>query len=158
MADSTRRTRNGWARTLAAASEMETDLREDGYDVVTVRAGHVEPELPRHGDTDEVGLVYVAQGDVADPLGAAVERGSFDSYRVFSRRSGSDLYALTRVTDADRRQAVLLVGAVDLARGESLASAARSRGAMHSHVHLLDGTRVASFVHDDPTAFFPEET
>lgn len=147
---------DGWARTLRTATEMAAELRDDGWEVVTVRAGHVEPELPRHGD-DGVGFVYVAPGEVADPLAAAVERGAFESYEVFSRTTGSDLFALTRVTDPERELAVLLVGTVDLARAPSLPSIARERGEMHSHVRLLDGTQVASFVHDDPDAFFPED-
>lgn len=148
---------NPWAATLATANEMEADLYEDGWEVVTVRAGHVAPLLPDDGDANRFGFVYLAPGDVADPLTAAVERGNFDGYEVFSRRSGADLFTLTRVTDADRRIAVLLVGAVNLTRAESLESVARTRDEMYSHVELLDGSQVASFAHDDPDAFFPEE-
>jgi hypothetical protein len=153
MADSAR----GWARTLETANEMTAELREDGWEVVTVRAAHVGPELPDDGETDRFGLVYVAPGDVADPLADLLDRGTFESYRVFSRRSGSDRFVLTRVSDADRRLATLLAGTVDLARAAPLASLARERGEMHSHVELLDGTQVASFTHDDPEAFFPDD-
>jgi len=136
---------------------MAAELRDDGWEVVTVRAGHVEPELPRHGDDDGVGFVYVAPGEVADPLAAAVERAAFERYEVFSRTTGSDLFALTRVTDPERELAVLLVGTVDLTRAPSLPSIARERGELRSHVRLLDGTQVASFAHEDPEAFFPED-
>lgn len=148
---------NGWARTLETANEMAAELREDGWEVVTVRAGHVGSALPEDGDSDQFGFVYLAPGDVADPLADLIDRGTFESYRVFSRRAGSDLFVLTRVTDPDRRLATLLVGTVNLAHAEPLASLARERGEMHSHVQLLDGTRVASFAHDDPAAFFPED-
>lgn len=156
MADTTTQGTSAWGRTLDAATEMAAELRADGWETVTVRAGHVAPEPPSHGDTDRFGFVYLAPGEAADPLESAVERGRFERYRVFSRRVGSDLYALTRVTDPDRRLAVLLVGAVDLANAGPLATAARERGEMHSHVQLLDGTRVATFAHDDPDAFLPE--
>lgn len=153
MADS----RNGWGRTLETATEMAAELREDGWEVVTVRAGHVGAALPEDGESDRFGFVYLAPGDVADPLADLVDRGTFESYRVFSRRSGSDQFVLTRVTDPDRRLAVLLVGTVNLAHAKSLASLARERGEMHSHVQLLDGTQVASFAHDDPAAFVPDD-
>lgn len=148
---------NGWARTLTAATEMTEELRDDGWEVVTVRAGHVAPEPPEHGDSDRFGFVYLAQGEDADAFTDAIEDGEFDGYEVFNRRQGSDLYTLTRVTDADRRLAVLLVGTVNLAHAEDLAAAARERGAMYSHVQLLDGTHLGTFEHEDPTDLLPDD-
>ncbi|ESP88110.1 DUF7529 family protein [Candidatus Halobonum tyrrellensis] len=148
---------NGWGRTLEAATEMTETLRADGWEVVTVRAAHVAPEPPSHGDSDRFGFVYVAQGEDADAFTAAVDRGEFDGYEVFNRRQGTDLYTLTRVTDADRRLAVLLVGAVDLSKADELVETARDRGEMYSHVQLLDGEHLGSFHHDDPAPFLPEE-
>ena len=150
-------TSNGWARTLTAADEMEADLRADGWEVVTVRAAHVAPEPPSSGDDDRYGFVYVAQGSDGDALAEAVDVGTFADYAVFNRRSGSDLYAITRITDDERELVVLLVGAVDLTGTEELVAAAREHGRMYSHVQLLDGTRVATFEHDDVTPFFGEE-
>ncbi len=153
MAEST----GSWAKTLASTTEMETELRDDGWEVVTVRAGHVAPEPPEHGDTDRFGFVYLAQGEDADDFTDAVERAAFDGYEVFNRREGDDLFVLTRLTDAEQKLAVLLVGAVNLSHATDLAEAARERGVMYSHVQLLDGTHLGSFRHDDPTAFLPED-
>jgi hypothetical protein len=147
----------GWARTLASADEMADSLREDGWTVVTVRAAHVAPEPPGGGDTDRFGFVYVAPGDVADTFENAVTDGVFDTYTVFNRREGNDLFTLTRVTDTDERIAVLLVGGVDLGHAGELVAAARERDEMYSHVQLLDGTHLGSFHHDDPTPFFSGE-
>lgn len=147
----------GWARTLAAADEMAETLREDGWETVTVRAGHVAPELPSDGATDRLGFVYIAQGSDADDLRDALEDGEFDGYEVFNRRVGSDLFMLTRVTDSDRRRAVLLVGTVDLSDADELVTLARERDELHSHVQLLDGTPIGTFQHRNPDAFFPEE-
>lgn len=148
---------SAWARTLASATEMEAEMREDGWEVVTIRAGHVAPEPPEHGDTDRFGFVYVAQGEDAEAFRDAAERAEFDGYEVFNRREGEDLFVLTRMTDADGELALLLVGTVNLSHAGDLAAAARERGEMYSHVQLLDGTLLGSFRHDDPDAFLPED-
>lgn len=157
MSESTNGESNGWGRTLEAATEMAEQLRTDGWEVVTVRAAHAAPEAPADGESDRFGFVYVAQGEVAEDLRAAVEDGAFDGYELFTSREGSDLFTVTRVTDADERRAVLLVGTIDLSRAGELATAARERGEMYSHVELLDGTHLGSFRHDDAAPFFPED-
>lgn len=157
MADSTPSGGNAWARTLESATDMADDLRAEGWEVVTVRAGHVAPEPPEAGDTDRFGYVYLAQGEIAEQFRDAIADGSFESYEVFARREGSDLFLLTRVLDPDGGLAVLLVGAVDLTQAADLAAAARERGEMYSHVVLLDGTHLGSFHHDDPDVLVPED-
>lgn len=143
-----------WRRTLAAATDAAEELRDDGWDVTTVRAGHVAPEPPEHGDSDRYGLVYVAPDSTEAPFREAFEPGAFDTYEVFRRRDGSDLYLLTRVLDHDRRIAVVLVGAVNLAHAADLRATAAETGEMYSHVQLLDGTHLGTFEHDDPSLFF----
>jgi hypothetical protein len=143
-----------WGRTLEEANAMADRLDEDGWEVVTVRAAHVAPVAPEDDDADRFGLVYVAPDGVAESLPAAVERGDLHNYEVFRRELGSDLYLLTRLTDPDERVAVLLVGTLDLSMADDLVDAARERGALHTHVELLDGTHLLSVRHDDPGAFF----
>lgn len=157
MSDSTPSGGSAWSRTLESATEMADDLRAEGWEVVTVRAGHVAPEPPGAGDTGRFGYVYLAQGEIAEEFEAAIEEGSFEEYEVFASREGNDLFLLTRVLDSDRGLAVLLVGAVDLTQAGELASAARERGEMYSHVVLLDGTHLGSFRHDDPSVLLPED-
>lgn len=134
---------------------MAERLGADGWDVVTVRAGHVAPVASTDEDVECPGLVYVAPKGVAESLPAAVERADLDRYEVFRRQVGNDLFLLTRLTDPDAAVAVLLVGAVDLATADSLVDAAADRGELHSHVRLLDETHLLSVRHDDPAAFFP---
>jgi len=145
---------SAWGQTIAEANEMADGLRADGWEVVTVRAAHTAPLAPDEGETDRFGLVYVAPDGVAESLPDAVERADLENYEVFRRQVGSDLFLLTRLTDIDERVAVLLVGAVDLSMADDLVEAARERGALHSHVELLDGTHLLSVRHDDPSAFF----
>lgn len=145
-----------WGRTIQEANAMAETLREDGWEVVVVRAGHVAPLAPGEGETDRFGLVYIAPDGVAESLPAAAGAADLRNYEVFRQRVGSDLFLLTRLTDPDARVAVLLVGAVDRSAADDLVAAARERGALHSHVELLDGTHLLSVRHDDPSAFFPE--
>lgn len=156
MSETTSDGLNGWGKTLDSASGMAEGLRTNGWEVVTVRAAHVAPESPADGDTDRFGFVYLAQGEVADALENVIHHGEFDSYEVFNRSVGTDLFTLTRVTDGKQQVAVLLVGAVDLTDAGDLAAAAADREEMYSHVRLLDGTHLGSFHHDDPTPFFPD--
>lgn len=148
---------NAWSRTLSSANEMTAELRADGWEVVTVRAGHVAPEPPERGEPDRFGYVYLAQGDVASEFERIFDAGSFGEYEVFAHRDGNDLFLLTRITDPERHFAILLVGGVNLSHAGDLVTAARERGEMYSHVVLLDGTHLGSFHHDDPTLFLPEE-
>jgi len=157
VTDSTQSGGNAWQRTLGSATEMAEELRAEGWEVVTVRAGHVAPEPPEAGDTGRFGYVYLAQGEIAEQFRDAIAEGGFESYEVFASREGSDLFLLTRVLDPDRGLAVLLVGAVDLTQADDLARAARERGEMYSHVVLLDGTHLGSFRHDAPSVLLPED-
>ncbi|QLH80493.1 DUF7529 family protein [Halosimplex pelagicum] len=148
-----------WGRTVREANEMADELRTDGWEVVVVRAGHVAPLPPDADEADRAGLVYLAPDGVAESLSAAAERGAFDRSAAFRRRVGTDLFLVTRVSDPERRLAVLLVGAVDLNRpaAADLAAAAHERGRLRSHVELIDGTHLATFGHDHPEDFLPED-
>jgi hypothetical protein len=150
---------SSWGRTVREANEMAEQLRTDGWEVVVVRAGHVAPLAPDAGETDRSGLVYLAPDGVAESLPAVAERGEFDRSAAFRRRVGTDLFLVTRVDDPERRLTVLLVGAVDLSRAAAtdLAAATRERGRLQSHVELLDGTHLATFGHDHPEDFLPED-
>lgn len=148
---------NAWGRTLSRANEMAESMTAAGWDVTTVRAAHVAPEPPAAGDTDQFGFVYVAPGDVAVDVESAIADSEFDAYEVFNRRLGDDVFSITKITDADREVAVLLVGAIDISRAVDFVAAVEECGEMYSHVQTLDGTHLGSFYHDDPAPFFPGE-
>jgi hypothetical protein len=143
-------------RVLAAADGLAEDLRADGWDVRLVRAGHVAPVPPGESEENH-GVVYVVPDSAGEELTEVVEGGSFDQYEAYRHVSGRDLSLVTELRDPERRVAVVLVGTVDRDRAEPLATAARERGVLRSHVRLLDGTPLATFRHEEPGHFFPEE-
>jgi hypothetical protein len=154
MAKSTGSVGKSWKQTLATANKMEAELQADGWEVVTVRAVHAAPVAPTNA-SDQFGYCYTAPGDVAEPFREAIETGEFDEYEVFSRQMGNILFCVTRVTDDDRRLAVLLAGAIDLSRAAELMEAVHERGELYSHIERLDGTPLGSFHHPDPEPLLP---
>ncbi|MFC7114469.1 hypothetical protein ACFQH2_05160 [Natronoarchaeum sp. GCM10025703] len=156
MEASTESDRTVREQVLEAAGGLAEELREGGWEVRVVSAGHVTPVPPRESK-DDYGLVYIVPDSLGDELSALVDRGSFDRYESFRRVTGTDLSLVTQFTDRANELAVILVGTVDLDRAGPLASAARERGELYSHVRLLDGTLLATFQHENPAHFFPEE-
>jgi len=145
-----------WEQVREEATALAALLRADGWDVVQVRADHVA--AVESGDsTARTGLVYTVPDSVEEVLPTLVEGGSFDRYEVFRTVARGDLYLVTRLRDEETEQGVVLAGAVGLDQVGGLADAARERGELHTHVRLLDGTYLATFRHEDPTHFFPED-
>jgi hypothetical protein len=142
-------------RVLDTADGLARELREDGWEVRVVNAGHVAPVQPSEAE-DHHGLMYLVPDSAGEKVLELLDRGSFDRYETFRHVAASDLSLVTRLTDRANELAVILVGTFDLDRAEGLASAARERGELYSHVRLLDGTHVATFRHEDPAHFFPE--
>lgn len=156
MAASTGSDRTMREQALEAADGLAEELREGGWEVRVLTAGHVTPVSPDEA-AEDFGLIYIVPDSVGDELPALVDSGSFERYETFRRVTGTDLTLVTQLTDQANELAVILVGTVDLDRAGPLASAARERGELYSHVRLLDGTRLATFRHEDPTHFFAEE-
>lgn len=146
---------SAWERTLEELGQLEAALQEDGWEVVAVPAGHVAPVPPGAGGSERFGLVHVVSGAEAEPFEDAYEAGTFAEYEVFRRRVGNRLFLVTKLTASAERVAILLAGTVDTTQMGALVQAAASRGEVHTHVQLLDGTHLGSFSHDDPSLFFP---
>lgn len=148
--------RTVWERVREDAEELAAELQADGWQVCVVQAGHVAA-VPPSASTDRHGLVYIVPDSVGEELPELVDESSFDRYEVFRTVAGNTLYLVIRVRDDETERGVVLSGAIDVEQGQELADAARERDELHSHVRLLDGTHLATFRHEDPTHFFPEE-
>ncbi|WP_158854639.1 hypothetical protein [Halorhabdus sp. CUG00001] len=156
MSATTAHDQTAWAQVLEVAEEMAGELREDGWDVCLVRAGHVSA-VPSGESPAQHGLVYVAPDSVEAELPGLVAGTTFDRYVVFREAVARDLFVVTQMMALEAKRAVVLVGAIDRQQASDLAVDAREREELYSHVRLLDGTHLATFHHEDPAHVFPEE-
>jgi L-rhamnose mutarotase len=147
---------NVWEQAVGEMRELAAERAADGWETVTVHAGETTPEPPSEGDSDRFGIVYTIPDNVAEEVRSVVENASVDEYTVYRRNLGSTLFLVTEFADSDAEVALFVAGAVNLQFADELFAAATERGEMYSHLQLLDWTQLASFRHDDPSAFIPE--
>lgn len=146
-----------WERAIDDMHELAAERAADGWETVTVHAGETTPEPPSEGDSDRFGVVYTVPDNAADAVREAVEGASMDEYTVYRRQVGKTLFLVSEFADAEGGTALFVAGALNLQFADRLFEAATERGEIYSHLQLLDWTHLASFRHDDPEAFVPEE-
>ena len=147
--------KDAWQRTLEDMEAMAEELEEDGWDVLTIAAGHTAPTNPDAGETDRFGFVHVVPGNKAEPFEETVETGSFPKYRVFRNEMESRAFIVTQLLDPESQQVILIAGTFELRHAPGLVATAMEEDEMYTHVQKLDGTHLGSFRHDDVEKFFP---
>jgi hypothetical protein len=148
--------KGAWQRTLDDMTAMAEELEADGWDVVTIAAGHTAPTNPDAGETDRFGFVHVVPDNKAEPFEQAVETGKFPKYRVFRNEMQGRIFMLTQLIDPDSETTVLIAGNFEMRHAPGLVKTALKEDEMYTHVQTLDGTHLGSFRHDDVEKFFPE--
>ncbi|USZ66790.1 hypothetical protein NGM10_08595 [Halorussus salilacus] len=147
--------KNAWQRTLDDMKAMADDLADEGWDVVTIGAGHTAPTNPDVGDSDRFGLVYVVPGNEAEEFERAFERGEFPKYRVFRNEMQGRVFIVTQLLDPESEQAILIAGNFEVRHAAGLVKNAIKEDEMYTHVQKLDKTHLGSFRHEDVEKFFP---
>ena len=147
---------SGWTQTLDDMRAMAADREESGYETLTVQTGNTAPKGPDQGDDDRWGLFYVVPGNVADELGAFLDRADFEETGVYQATIGRDTFIVTEAIDHDAGMILFVAGAYRRGAAGPLVEAAMDRGRMYSHLRRVDGTRLGSIEHEDPDAFFPD--
>ncbi|WP_135823584.1 DUF7529 family protein [Halorussus ruber] len=148
--------KGAWQRTLDDMESMAEEMREEGWDVVTVAAGHTAPTNPDSGETDRWGFVHVIPDNKAEPFSEAVETGKFPEYRVFRNEMQGRIFMLTQLLDPETGTAILLAGNFETRHAPGLVKTALKEDMMYTHVQKLDQTHLGSFRHDDVEKFFPD--
>jgi hypothetical protein len=147
--------KQAWQATIADMNAIAADRADDGWETVTVAAGHTEARPREAGGTDRYGLVHVVSGSAADSVASAHEAGSYPRYDVYRGTTATRIFLVTECLDPESRTAVLVAGSVRRHDAGELARTAARTGRMYTHIRTLDGTRVGSFEHASPEKFFP---
>jgi 1,2-phenylacetyl-CoA epoxidase PaaB subunit len=148
--------KSAWQRTLDDMEAMAEDLEADGWEVLTIAAGHTAPTNPDAGATDRFGFVHVVPGNKAEPFEAAVETGKFPKYQVFRNEVDGRVFMLTQLIDPDTETTILIAGNFPVRNAAGLVKTALKEGEIYTHVLKLDKTHLGSFRHDDVEKFFPD--
>lgn len=148
--------REAWARTIEEMQSRAEELREEGWDVVTVGAEHTAPVGPEAGETDRFGLVHVVPDNEAEAFSDAFDQGTYPEYQVYRQAVDGRLFLLTELRDPDAGTAIVVASNFELLYAAGLVEAAEAEGRMYTHVQTLDRTYLGSFRHDDWEKFFPD--
>lgn len=148
-------TRDAWEATLGEMEAMGEELTAEGWETVTLAAGHTAPETPDSGDHDRFGLTHVVPDNRAGAFAELFEDGAFTRYEVYRNDVEGREFVLTALYDDDREVAVLVAGSYRLRDARGCVAAAKEAGRMYTHVQTLDGTHLGSFEHADYETFFP---
>lgn len=151
-------TNNGWVRLLEEMDAMEEQLRQDGWETLSIPAGDAAPVVPETSRLDRHGFAYVIPGDDAERFTELFVPDGFPQSEVYRAVEGSNLFVLTVFRDPPTEAAVLLAGVLDLADIDECREISERTGTMYSHILKVDGSHVGSFEHDDPTPFFPDNS
>ena len=179
------RHRDAWEATLEDTEGLAAQRREQGYETLVIPAGDTAPQAPDHGEYDRFGLVHVIPGNFADDFETLTDGdfSAYDCYRAESdgrvflvtellqepedgeeTDGDADDAGEAETVDADDgtadgsatdRVAVYVVGTYELRHAGDLIETAVERSLMYTHLERLDGSHVASVVHEDPEKFFP---
>ncbi|MEF8856277.1 MAG: hypothetical protein V5A16_02510 [Haloplanus sp.] len=147
--------KRAWQATLDDMEALAADREADGWEVVTVVAGHTEPRPREAGGSDRYGLVHVVSGNAADSFVTAYERGDYPRYDVYRGTTDTRLFLVTECLDPGSRTAILVAGTARRDDIRRLARTAARTERMYTHLRTLDGMHLGSFEHAAPRKFFP---
>ena len=156
MARTSDQATSGWEQTLEDMEALVEARADEGYETVTVVAGHTAPVDPSSGDTEEWGLSYVVPGNTVEDVMALYERATFEETGVYQASTGPYQFLVTECLDHDANLALYIAGSFEIRFAGTLVRTALEEGRMYSHLQRIDGTPLATIEHDDPEAFFPD--
>jgi len=148
---------SGWAQVLEEMDAMAAELEDAGWRTLSIAAGDAAAVTADTSSTGRHGYSYVIPGDAADEFEALFAPDGFARTDVYRADGGTDLYLLTVLKDPPTEATILIAGAFDRSRLPDCRRAAETAGTMYTDVFRVDGTRVGTFEHDDPTPFFPDD-
>ncbi|WP_336135260.1 DUF7529 family protein [Natronomonas amylolytica] len=142
-----------WQATLDDMEAIEAERREDGWDVTSMFAIHVNPKNRDVGDDDRFGLSFVIPDNKADAFEDAYERGEFPEYLVYRREVKQSTFIVTEYIDPESGTIILVAGRYDSRYAAGMVQSALDEGEFYTYVQTIDGTDLGEFYHEDLEAF-----
>lgn len=147
---------DGWIRLLEEMEELEEQLRDAGWETLSIAAGDAAPVVPETSRLDRHGFAYVIPGDDAERFEELFVPDGFPRTEVYRAVAGGHLFLLTVFRDPPTEAAILLAGVLDLGNLYDCREISERTGTIYTHILKVDGSHVGSFEHDDPQPFFPD--
>lgn len=145
-----------WKQTLEDMDAIARQRRDDGWDVLTVRAAQTDTVSRDTGDPDRFGLVHVVPDNDADEFAETYDEDAFTEYLAYGASIGGYVYLVTELIDPSTERSILIAGRYDLALARGLITAAREEGVLYTHCKTIDGTNLGSFEHEEYEPLLPD--
>lgn len=149
--------KSAWQATLHDLDAIAEEHEADGWDVVKIASQDVAAEAR---DTNNVegrfGLSFVIPDNYADAFRAAFEAGTFPQYEVYRGETSGRVFLIVEYLDPDTQTAIVVAGNFWRRDANLMLEDAVDADKMYTHYHVLDGTHLGSFEHEEVEKFFPE--
>lgn len=159
LKNSTSAETEAWKQELEEMELIAQERRDDGWEVLTMSAGHTNT-VSRDGDDDKkFGICHIVPDSDAEAFAEFYDEESFTEYLAYGRPIESHLYLVTELIDPVSERAVLIAGRYNRMYADGMISDANEEGVLYTHVEKINGTVVGSFEHEayGPLIGEPEE-
>jgi len=144
-----------WEQTLADLNALDVEYQDEGWETISVQAGHTAALGPAEGDSDRPEFIYTIPDSAADKLSTAIESNGFTQFTVYRDETGSARYHIVELMSPDQHLVMMVAGAVDRTQLDGFRETVQSAGVIYTKFRRLDGQVTGVFQHDDPGIFFP---
>lgn len=149
--------KSAWQATLHDLDTIVAEHEENGWDAVRIASQDVACEARDTNDVEgRFGLSFVIADNHAEPFEAAFEAGKFPQYEVYRGETNGRVFMIIEYLDPGTQTAIVVAGNFWRRDANLMLEDAVEAEKMYSHYHLLDGTHLGSFEHEDVEKFFPE--
>ena len=148
--------RSHWERVMEDMAATAEEYRERGWDAHGVHPGDVGlfADTEKEGRT---GIDLLAPDNEFDPVAEAFDAADgFGDAQVFRADTGSSVFVVVALEDAETETAVLLPAHYSPPENEEFMEMIYADGEVRIHVRPLNERRILTFTHDDPSLFLPE--
>ncbi|WP_254862395.1 DUF7529 family protein [Halovivax gelatinilyticus] len=138
-----------WKRVLEQMDAIADDRRDDGWEVLTIMAGHTNT-VGRDGDeSKKFGLCHIVPNKKAEAFEDFYDEETFTEYLAYGTSVGVFMYVVTELIDPTNDRSVLIASRYDMSYAKAMIQDAEREGVLYTHVQTLDGTVIGSFEHEE---------